>query len=200
MSTTRSTLFCSGSERFSYQALNSSETSTSYAIDVIYHESDNRDLCLAKIPSACVFIAFQLARVGRSRRLLTVKISRRLFNFLAGWSFGEAQLLVPAKPMSQRKVIPGQKISQGTYSAFIPAPLPPAFDWTPRLIRSLSDADRLIGRLAGEGGRLPNPHVLIRPFVRREAVLSSRIEGTQATLGELLAAEAGAVVDRSPED
>ena len=49
------------------------------------------DLCLAKIPSACVFIAFQLARVGRSRRLLTVKISRRLFNFSAGWSFGEAQ-------------------------------------------------------------------------------------------------------------
>ena len=73
-------------------------------------------------------------------------------------------------------------------------------DWTPRLIRVLSDADRLIGRLAGEGGRLPNPHVLMRPFVRREAVLSSKIEGTQATLGELLASEAGAVVDRSPED
>jgi Fic family protein len=102
--------------------------------------------------------------------------------------------------MSQRKEIPGQKVSQGTYSTFIPAPLPPVFDWTPRLIRSLSDADRLIGRLAGEGGRLPNPHVLIRPFIRREAVLSSRIEGTQATLGELLASEAGAVVDRSPED
>ena len=58
----------------------------------------------------------------------------------------------------------------------------------------------MIGRLAGEGGRLSNPHILIRPFVRREAVLSSRIEGTQATLGELLAAEVGAVVDRSPED
>jgi len=68
------------------------------------------------------------------------------------------------------------------------------------LVRALSDADRLIGRLAGEGGRLPNPHVLIRPFVRREAVLSSRIEGTRATLGELLAAEAGAAVDRSPAD
>ena len=47
---------------------------------------------------------------------------------------------------------------------------------------------------------MPNPHLLIRPFVRREAVLSSRIEGTQATLGELLAAEAGAAVDRSPDD
>ena len=61
-------------------------------------------------------------------------------------------------------------------------------------------ADRAIGRLAGEGRRLPNPHLLIRPFIRREAVLSSRIEGTQATLGELLAAEAGAAVERSPAD
>ncbi|MFZ5864187.1 MAG: Fic family protein [Nitrospirota bacterium] len=86
------------------------------------------------------------------------------------------------------------------YTAFVPNPLPPALAWTPELVRALSDADRLIGRLAGEGGRLPNPHLLIRPFVRREAVLSSRIEGTQATLGELLAAEAGAVVDRSPTD
>ena len=67
-------------------------------------------------------------------------------------------------------------------------------------MRALSDADRLIGRLAGQEAYLPNPHVLLRPFVRREAVLSSRIEGTQATLGELLAAEAGAAVDRSPDD
>ncbi|HXP62768.1 MAG TPA: Fic family protein [Dongiaceae bacterium] len=96
--------------------------------------------------------------------------------------------------------MPGRMMPQGSYSAFVPAPLPPKLDWTPRLIRALSDADRLIGKLAGEGGRLPNPHVLMRPFVRREAVLSSKIEGTQATLGELLAAEAGAVVDRSPED
>jgi len=49
----------------------------------------------------------------------------------------------------------------------------------------LSDADRLVGRLSGAGAQLPNPHVLMRPFVRREAGLSSRIKGTQATLGEL---------------
>jgi Fic family protein len=67
-------------------------------------------------------------------------------------------------------------------------------------VAALSDADRLVGRLAGEGERLPNPHLLIRPFIRREAVLSSKIEGTQATLGELLAAEAGMAVDRSPDD
>ncbi len=86
------------------------------------------------------------------------------------------------------------------YSAFVPDPLPPEVDWRPALTRSLSEADRLIGMLAGEGRALPNPHLLIRPFVRREAVLSSRIEGTQATLGELLAAEAGAAVERSPDD
>lgn len=102
--------------------------------------------------------------------------------------------------MTKALNIPGRMISLGSQSAFVPAPLPPALEWTPRLIRILSDADRLIGRLAGEGGRLPNPHVLMRPFVRREAVLSSKIEGTQATLGELLAAEAGAAVNRSPED
>src|SRR6185369_7700771 len=63
-----------------------------------------------------------------------------------------------------------------------------------------SRADLGIGHLAGEGRRLANPHLLLRPFVQREAVLSSKIEGTQATLGELLAAEAGAIVNRSPED
>jgi Fic family protein len=112
---------------------------------------------------------------------------------------GVVLFALPA-PMSEANKPSGQKVSQGPYSAFIPAPLPPAFEWTPRLIRALSDADRMIGKLSGEGGRLPNPHILIRPFIRREAVLSSKIEGTQATLGELLAAEAGAVVDRSPED
>ncbi|MBI4226937.1 MAG: Fic family protein [Candidatus Omnitrophica bacterium] len=86
------------------------------------------------------------------------------------------------------------------YAAFIPEGRLPSLVWTPALTRALSDADRLIGKLAGEGGRLPNPHLLIRPFVRREAVLSSRIEGTQSTLGELLAAEAGAAVERSPAD
>jgi Fic family protein len=96
---------------------------------------------------------------------------------------------------------PGRRIAcPGGYRAFLPDPLPPEIPWIQELVRALSDADRTIGRLAGEGGRLPNPHLLIRPFVRREAVLSSRIEGTEATLGELLAAEAGAAVDRSPAD
>jgi Fic family protein len=86
------------------------------------------------------------------------------------------------------------------YKAFYPNPLPPVIDWSPELIRALSDADSRLGQLAGEGQQLPNPYLLIRPFVRREAVHSSRIEGTQSTLGELLAAEAGIAVARSPDD
>ena len=88
----------------------------------------------------------------------------------------------------------------GGYRAYVPEPLPPPIQWSAGLAAALSAADHAVGRLAGEGRRLPNPHLLIRPFVRREAVLSSRIEGTQATLGGLLAAEAGAVVERSPAD
>jgi Fic family protein len=86
------------------------------------------------------------------------------------------------------------------YEAFIPDPLPPRIDFDARLLRVLSDADRLVGRLAGEGRSLPNPHLFMRPFIKREAVLSSRIEGTQATLGEILASDAGAAVERSPDD
>jgi Fic family protein len=88
----------------------------------------------------------------------------------------------------------------GGSRAYLPHPPPPPIAWDARLATRLSQADRAVGRLAGEGRRLPNPLLLIRPFVRREAVLSSRIEGTQATLRELLAAEAGAAVDRSPDD
>lgn len=86
------------------------------------------------------------------------------------------------------------------YRAFYPNPLPPDLDWSPQLIAKLSRADHMLGRLSGEARRLPNAHIFIRPFIRREAVLSSRIEGTQATLGELLAAEAGAHVERSSDD
>lgn len=103
-------------------------------------------------------------------------------------------------PVRQRQPH-GRVIScPGGYQAYVPAPPPPPLMWDQALGVSLSSADRAIGRLAGEGRRLPNPHLLIRPFVRKEAVLSSRIEGTQATLGELLAAEAGAAVRRSPAD
>lgn len=86
------------------------------------------------------------------------------------------------------------------YRAFIPHPLPPRLEWSNALVSALSKADHVLGMLSQEGSRLPNPHLLIRPFIAREAVLSSKIEGTQATLGEILANEAGIPVDRNPDD
>jgi cell filamentation protein, protein adenylyltransferase len=85
------------------------------------------------------------------------------------------------------------KVHAGTaaeFVAFDPAPVPRTLDLGPELVLALSDADQALGRLAGLGRQLPNPHILIRPYLRREAVASTRIEGTQSTLGEVLAAEA----------
>ena len=91
-------------------------------------------------------------------------------------------------------------LTPGGYQAFVPAAMPPPIGWDATLAVSLSTADRSIGRLAGEARHLPNPNLLVSPFIRKEAVLSSRIEGTRTTLGELLAAEAGAPVERSSVD
>lgn len=74
----------------------------------------------------------------------------------------------------------------GGYAAFIPAPLPPELAYDPRLVRALSRADAALSELSGLGRQLPNPHLLIAPYIRREAVLSSRIEGTRASLSDLL--------------
>lgn len=81
------------------------------------------------------------------------------------------------------------KTLQG-YWAFVPDPLPPPLIPSWGLVRQISEADRALSELAGVARTLPNPHLLISPFVRREAVLSSRIEGTQASLSDLLFFEA----------
>ena len=72
------------------------------------------------------------------------------------------------------------------YTAFIPAKLPPTLTYDDRFVLSLSRADAALSELSGLGRHLPNPHLLIAPYVRREAVLSSRIEGTRASLSDLL--------------
>lgn len=69
--------------------------------------------------------------------------------------------------------------------AFIPDPLPPTLSLTDDLQSMLSEADRAIGALSGLGRTLSNPQLLIQPFLRIEAVASSRIEGTQADIGQL---------------
>jgi Fic family protein len=85
----------------------------------------------------------------------------------------------------------GRLIDAGEYAAFVPHDLPPALRFGAELVAALSAADRALGELAGLGRALPNPHLLIRPFIRREAVLSSRIEGTQAGVSDVFALEAG---------
>lgn len=89
------------------------------------------------------------------------------------------------------------------YRAFLPAPLPP----TPQLRLEgelqalLSEADRALGRLDGSVQTLPNPDLFVFMYVRKEAVLSSQIEGTQSSLQDLLAAEANVLGgDSRPRD
>ena len=76
------------------------------------------------------------------------------------------------------------------YCAFIPDPLPPKIEWSSNLITQLTKAERSIARLEEVGRAFPIPHVVVRPFVRKEAVLSSQIEGTQITFQNLLRYEA----------
>jgi len=71
------------------------------------------------------------------------------------------------------------------YLAFIPAPLPPTIKYTPEVVLSLSRADAALSELAGLGKYIPNSYLLTNAYIRREAVLSSRIEGTRADLSEL---------------
>jgi len=74
----------------------------------------------------------------------------------------------------------------------MPPPLPPDLTLDLDLARRLSAADSALGQLAGAARTLPNPRLLSRTLLRREAVLSSRIEGTQASLSDLVLFEADA--------
>ena len=86
----------------------------------------------------------------------------------------------------------GQLVRQPTgYRAFIPAPLPPAdLNLSGPITASLGRANLALGRLDGAVETLPHPELFTAMYIRREAVLSSQIEGTQASLDDLVAAEA----------
>lgn len=94
------------------------------------------------------------------------------------------------------------QVQPGGYRAFIPAPLPPVppIAFTPSLYRRLSSADLALGRLDGSIQTLPNPDLFVFMYVRKEAVLSSQIEGTQSSLADLLAAEAQITDPQLPRD
>lgn len=88
----------------------------------------------------------------------------------------------------------------GGYLAFVPAPLPPKLTYSPDLVTLISKADAALSELSGLGRLLPNPHLLIAPWMAREAVLSSRIEGTRASLSDVLIDEVGGVGPKPPDD
>lgn len=98
-------------------------------------------------------------------------------------------MVTPAETASRA----GCYVTQPTgYRAFVPAPLPPrpAIVLGRELQGLLSAADRSLGRLDGSVLTLPNPDLFVFMYVRKEAVLSSQIEGTQSSLQDVLAAEA----------
>ena len=87
---------------------------------------------------------------------------------------------------------------EGRFHAFVPNPVPRQVVLDPETVYLLSQADDALGRLAGAGGLLPNPHLLVEAYLTQEAVASSRIEGTLASLTEVFQAVAGAGVS-SPD-
>lgn len=105
--------------------------------------------------------------------------------------------------MSERRHRAGRYVRQHEgYSAFIPAPLPPdpPVEMDEELLALLSDADRALGRLDGSIQTLPDPELFVFMYVRKEAVLSSQIEGTQSSLNDVLEAEAAISDPDRPRD
>jgi len=105
--------------------------------------------------------------------------------------------------MSAPSTRAGRYVQQSTgYRAFIPNPLPPkpAVIIRPETQILLSQADLALGRLDGSIQTLPHPDLFVFMYVRKEAVLSSQIEGTQSSLQDVLAAEAKILAPDRPKD
>jgi Fic family protein len=111
--------------------------------------------------------------------------------------------------MEKRQTLPipsaraGRYIQQvNGYRAFIPNPLPPdpPIDISGELQARLSEADRALGRLDGSIQTLPDPDMFVFMYIRKEAVLSSQIEGTQSSLQDVLTAEARIMAPDRPKD
>ena len=113
---------------------------------------------------------------------------------------GGASIIRAVRPEEFAPQAPGKllAIGRGVY-AFLPDPLPPRLEWSLRLVALLDEARGALGELAGLLRQLPNPYLFIRPFIQKEAVLSSRIEGTQAGLLDVYALEAQVPLFPSPK-
>jgi Fic family protein len=106
----------------------------------------------------------------------------------------------PAKFVSSEFGQPYRDPSSGwDYWAYAPVAMPRELDLAPETVLALSEADAALGRLAGSGRQLHDPNIFVRPYVTREALASSRIEGTQASLTDVFQAEAGQDVPASAD-
>jgi Fic family protein len=85
---------------------------------------------------------------------------------------------------------PRRTLGRHGYVAYFAAPIPRSIELPGPTIRLLADAEASLGRLAGVGQLVPNPHLLTRPYLLREALSSTRIEGTRASLADVFEAEA----------
>ncbi len=103
-------------------------------------------------------------------------------------------------PSDFTKDAPGRLVPIAKTVAFAPDVLPPRLAWDDETLGLVGAAERALGQLASLGRSLPNPHLLIGPFVRREAVLSSQIEGTQASVSDLVLFEVDPDVEQSIPD
>ena len=86
-----------------------------------------------------------------------------------------------------------QPIDDGPHAselAFVPRPLPRELPLSAELVYALDEANRAVGTLVGVAETIPNPQLLTDPLMRREAELSSRIEGTASSLSDLFEYEA----------
>lgn len=88
------------------------------------------------------------------------------------------------------------------YKSFVPKKLPPdpMINMDLEMLKLLSDADRKLGRLDGITQILPNPELFVAMYVQKEAVLSSQIEGTQASLTDVLDIGSDASKDTEIQD
>jgi Fic family protein len=106
-------------------------------------------------------------------------------------------------PRRGKETRSGLFVPQGLgYSAFVPKPLPPTppIELDSELLALLEQSGTELGRLDGVARVIPDPDFFVSMYVRREAVLSSQIEGTQSTLEDLLEREIGAGVDDHRSD
>lgn len=95
---------------------------------------------------------------------------------------------------------PGRLTLQDEYWAFVPNPLPPEIPPTWTLATQVERASAALLELAGLARNLPNPRLLADPFLRREAILSTRIEGTQTSMQKMVLFEAESGLDDDHPD